>query len=52
MKSLTATPNPESDSDGAEQVRDQRIVVPNKLITQAECVNTKDQAWYKLEDLV
>ncbi|TYK15877.1 BTB/POZ domain-containing protein DOT3 [Cucumis melo var. makuwa] len=46
MKSLTGTPNPESDSDGAKQVHDQRIVIPNKLITEAECINRKDQAWF------
>lgn len=49
MKSLTGTPNPESDSDGAKQVHDQRIVIPNKLITEAECINRKDQAWQNLE---
>ncbi|KAL0546417.1 hypothetical protein IC582_016325 [Cucumis melo] len=46
MTSLTGTPNPESDSDGAKQVHDQRIVIPNKLITEAECINRKDQAWF------
>lgn len=36
MKSLTGMPNTESDSEGAEQVHDQRIVIPNKLIGERQ----------------
>lgn len=45
LNSLAGMQNPGSDSDGAEQVHDQRIVVPNKFITEADCINRKDQAW-------
>lgn len=46
MKSLTGMPNPGSDSDGAEQVHDQRILIPTKLVTKADCINSKDQTWF------
>ncbi|XP_038905476.1 BTB/POZ domain-containing protein DOT3 isoform X3 [Benincasa hispida] len=46
MKSLPGMPNPGSDSDGADQVHDQRIVISNKLVTKADCIDSKDQSWF------
>lgn len=42
MKTLTGIQNPGSDSDGAEQVHEQRVVFPNQLITQEDTINRKD----------
>ncbi|XP_022990983.1 BTB/POZ domain-containing protein DOT3-like [Cucurbita maxima] len=46
LKSLTGIQNPETNLDRAEQVHDQRIVIPNQFITGEDCINRKDQAWF------